>query len=93
MVFTVVIVSCFQWPLWSVFRAPAELRRFVAVVVASFFFQVLGTVLWYVAYLGDHGTLPHLGYWTPFIYAAILLCAGGRVGRDAAHTSPARRAA
>ncbi len=75
--FTVVIVSVLPVALWSVFRAPAELRRFVAIVVASFFFQVLGSVLWYVAYLGDHGKLPHLGYWTPFIYAAILLSLAG----------------
>ena len=73
MVFTVVVVLVLPVAGFSAFRAPAELRLFVAVVVAAFFCQVLGSVLWEVAYLGRHGALPHIGYWTPFMYAAILL--------------------
>jgi len=77
MVFTVVVVLVLPVAGYSAFRAPAELRLFVAVVVAAFLFQVVGSVLWEVAYLGTHGALPHIGYWTPFMYAAILLALVG----------------
>jgi len=75
--FTVVVVLVLPVGWWAVLAAPAQLRWFVALAVGALFSQVIGSVLWYVEYLHrGSGTLPSLGYWSPFLYLALVMAAG-----------------
>ncbi|MGI8629516.1 MAG: hypothetical protein ACR2LV_05060 [Solirubrobacteraceae bacterium] len=77
LVFTVVVVLVLPVGWWAVFAAPAQLRWFVALAVGALFSQVIGSVLWYVEYLHrGSGMLPSLGYWSPFLYLALVMAAG-----------------
>ncbi len=72
--FAAVIIAVLPVAWWAAFSAPPELRRFLGTAVAALSLQVIGTGLWYAAYL-QHGSvrLPALGYWSPPLYLELLL--------------------
>lgn len=74
LIFTVAIVLMVPLSAWAALSAPRDLRRFFMLAVSALFFQVVGAVLWYIAYFGKAGAAPwHLGVWTPFECLALLL--------------------
>ena len=73
LVFTVTVVLVLAVAVWSAFCAWAEIRRFVTLAVCALAWQVVADVAWYVAYEQDSGGIPHLGWWTPALYIALVL--------------------
>ncbi len=59
---------------WAARRAPAELRLFAVLAALAVTFQVMGTALWYTAFLANGREVPEPpGYWTPFLWVGLIL--------------------
>lgn len=59
---------------WAARRAPPELRQFAVLACAAVTLQVIGTVLWYSAFLANGQEVPEPpGYWTPFLWIGLIL--------------------
>lgn len=93
LVFTAVVVGVMPVGVSAFRRAPAELRGFVGLGVGALFAQIIGTVLWYAAYLGHNGhDLPTYGIWSPFLYGSLLVAAAA-IWRGVRHHVQPRDAA
>lgn len=59
---------------WAVRRAPEELRLFALLASLGVTLQVIGTALWYSAFLSNGREVPEPpGYWTPFLWIGLAL--------------------
>ncbi|MDQ3768651.1 MAG: hypothetical protein M3370_04100, partial [Actinomycetota bacterium] len=59
---------------WAARRAPEELRLFAVLASLAVTLQVIGTALWYSAFLANGREVPEPpGYWTPFLWIGLAL--------------------
>lgn len=73
-VFTVGVGVLVVLAWWAARRAPSELRLFAVLASLAVTFQVIGTVLWYCAFLANGRETPEPpGYWTPFLWIGLSL--------------------
>ncbi len=81
-VFTATLVFLPPLVWWAALRAPDELRRFGLLVATAATLQLVGSVLWYVAFLKNGSRVPEPpGFWTPFLHLALIFgVAGAWVG-------------
>lgn len=69
-VFTVMVAVLVTLAWWAVSRAPTELRLFAWLAALGVTLQVVGTTLWYIAFLGAGEVPEPPGYWSPVLWVA-----------------------
>ncbi|MDQ3608667.1 MAG: hypothetical protein M3459_07185 [Actinomycetota bacterium] len=73
-VFTLGVVVLVGLAWWGARRAPPALRLFAILASLAVTLQVIGTALWYSAFLANDREVPAPpGYWTPFLWIGLLL--------------------
>ena len=69
-VFTLMVGVLVALAWWAVSHAPTELRLFAWLAALGVTLQVVGTTLWYTAFLGAGEVPEPPGYWSPVLWAA-----------------------
>jgi len=73
-VFTLGVAVLVGLAWWAARRAPPELRLFAVLASLAVTLQVIGTALWYSAFLAKGQQIPKPpGYWTPFLWIGLIL--------------------
>jgi hypothetical protein len=72
-IFTAMVAVLVVLAWWARARAPSELGLFALLASVAVTLQVVGTGLWYTAFLVNGGEVPEPpGYWTPFLWLGLI---------------------